>query len=645
MKKYIYTMLAGAALMFNACNLDEYDPNSLSGDEKLGEFETYQGLVNQCYSPLGAYLFKSSDYVMLAEGGTDIWGEPKNGNNHKDFHKYTGIDVTKSYYKAVWNNCYNMINLCNAVCDRAEIIEGASVTDIEQCVAQARCLRAYYYSILVEQFGNVTLELKESLTPNTAPERSSIEAIYAVIVSDLKYAVEKLPKEWTNYGRVTKKTALGLLCRVYIQGAAYNLQDDGVSYLQKAYDTSTDFIKNKDLYGAALWDDFADVFNEDNARGNKEYLFVAAYGNTASDAMTTDWATTEVYRYFMPNFGDYSDLGLYNKNNNTYVYGRTNDAKFLPSRYLLECFAQDETDTRFRYSFISAYAFYSGKNSLSNTTTNTYQEAHDKLIATSGADYTAKWGIASKWNGWCLYPHFYHKGSGELEVWNADGTVATAPSEGNILHPELPLAKGVEGQTYQYVAYASLKTLTPEEKAEYPCFVVNAMDLYETDGTPKEKTNYAGDPASTRELNIFPALSKFNMPGKEYMGFNSQTKTADVPIMRFAEVYLIAAEASVRLGKTDAKTYIDVLRNRAHAALAPSTINMDYIFDEYARELCGEFGRWNLLKRNKAFETRLGLYNKPAAANFVPTNYLRPIPKSFFDTIDNAAEYGQNDGY
>ena len=36
-------------------------------------------------------------------------------------------------------------------------------------------------------------------------------------------------------------------------------------------------------------------------------------------------------------------------------------------------------------------------------------------------------------------------------------------------------------------------------------------------------------------------------------------------IMRMAEVYLIAAEASVRLNKGDAAKYINVLRTRAGA--------------------------------------------------------------------------------
>ena len=59
---------------------------------------------------------------------------------------------------------------------------------------------------------------------------------------------------------------------------------------------------------------------------------------------------------------------------------------------------------------------------------------------------------------------------------------------------------------------------------------------------------------------------------------------------------------------------------------------------------CGEFTRWALLKRHKAFETRLPKYNPRAAVNFSQKNYLRPISYTFLNQIENSAEYGTN-GY
>jgi len=126
--------------------------------------------------------------------------------------------------------------------------------------------------------------------------------------------------------------------------------------------------------------------------------------------------------------------------------------------------------------------------------------------------------------------------------------------------------------------------------------------------------------------------------------------------MRMAEVYLIAAEATLHTsgnGATAAQ-YLNVLRKRACRNAADfnaatgmqlTTATMNDVFDEYARELCGEFNRCSLLKRNRAFETRLQAYNKTAFANFVPSrNYNRPIPFTFLNQINNANEFGTN-GY
>jgi hypothetical protein len=153
-------------------------------------------------------------------------------------------------------------------------------------------------------------------------------------------------------------------------------------------------------------------------------------------------------------------------------------------------------------------------------------------------------------------------------------------------------------------------------------------------------------------------MSKFNHNfDGGWVGSNFQLKLGNIMIMRMAEVYLIAAEAALHVNNGDGATaanYLNVLRKRAcrnsadfnaSTGMQLTTATMDDVFDEYARELCGEFNRWAILKRNKAFETRLQKYNATAFVNFDPTkHYKRPIPYSFLNQINNAAEFGTN-GY
>ena len=270
-------------------------------------------------------IYQSSDYLVCTEAGTDIWEEPKSGSSYQRYHSYNGMKTDDSYYYKVWQYSYLCINSCNIVIDGAENVTGDE-TEINECVAQARCLRAYYYMNLVEQFGNVDLQLKAADSENISfdAHRSTVPEIYAAIIEDLKFAVENLPVSFSDYySRVTKKSAMGLLARAYINGAGYDLKDtDGVSFLEKAYDTATTMINNKAIYEWYMHPAFADVFNENNNRNNEEALFIAAGAERNSDAYTNgNYSQSEMFRHFLPSLGTYTDLGLVDKTSN-FVYGR-----------------------------------------------------------------------------------------------------------------------------------------------------------------------------------------------------------------------------------------------------------------------------------------------------------------------------------
>ena len=66
------------------------------------------------------------------------------------------------------------------------------------------------------------------------PKRNTLSEIYSYIIDDLKYAADNL--NTTPYGnnraRVSRKAAMGLLARAYIQGAGQGLSEDTGKELQ-----------------------------------------------------------------------------------------------------------------------------------------------------------------------------------------------------------------------------------------------------------------------------------------------------------------------------------------------------------------------------------------------------------------------------
>jgi len=123
--------------------------------------------------------------------------------------------------------------------------------------------------------------------------------------------------------------------------------------------------------------------------------------------------------------------------------------------------------------------------------------------------------------------------------------------------------------------------------------------------------------------------------------------------MRLAEMYLIAAEGEMNIGKLDsAAYYVNIVRTRAalpgkvaNMQVLPSQITLDFILDERAREFAGEQLRWFDLKRTGKLVDRVKALNPDAAPFIQSFHTVRPIPQSQIDAVTNKDEFKQNTGY
>lgn len=149
----------------------------------------------------------------------------------------------------------------------------------------------------------------------------------------------------------------------------------------------------------------------------------------------------------------------------------------------------------------------------------------------------------------------------------------------------------------------------------------------------------------------FPVLNKYwdNLRAS----VNATDGRRDFPVIRLAEMYLIAAEAAFRQDKNDvAAAQINKLRERAvipgkeaEMLVLESDIDQDFILEERARELCGEMHRWYDLKRTGTLVERVKLYNSDGAPNIKEMHLVRPIPQTQIDRVSNPGNFPQNPGY
>lgn len=669
-------------LSISSCKkLDEFNPTSLSEQNVITNFAGWKAYQSNCYTGLWGSLI-GLQYGLTSEVGTDLWTFSFNSHNqYKDIMAYEAFTTSSGIIKNVWDFAWGSVAACNkTIALSSQLTDaGANAADIKTLVAETKCLRAYYYSVIVTQFGSVPLIVNDDPLKSLSPERTPIPQIYSQIIADLTAAAQDLPVTpyQNNQGRVTKKAALGLLARAYAQGAGEGLTESGKSYWQRAKEVADDLITNKGAYNASLYPDFAQVFASANNRNNAEALFTA-YGLNPYDPsydVFTGNSKPNIYLHYYPKLDDAfgtADVFKRSVNSNTSngYYGRLNQQFVAPTKYLINCF-NAAYDKRWENTFVTAFANYSGVQAINNLGSGAPAPANVTYAAASvtlTAAICTKYGIDASQVGKVIYPYadVNARNASANATWqyipsiwtkgNHTGNVSALQTVANAnVHP-YPLAADED----RFFVYLSKDPLTAADKKTRAYVTVNIDDLFDpadaTGSTYKAVVSTNGLP-NTALANLFPAMMKFNHNfDGAWLGGNFQQKLGNIMIMRMAEVYLIAAEATIKSGGSGAVAagYLNVLRQRAcrnatdfntatGMMLTNATIND--VFDEYARELCGEYSRWALLKREKAFESRLAAYNATAAANFKPTvHYNRPIPFAFLSQINNAGDFGTN-GY
>ncbi len=159
--------------------------------------------------------------------------------------------------------------------------------------------------------------------------------------------------------------------------------------------------------------------------------------------------------------------------------------------------------------------------------------------------------------------------------------------------------------------------------------------------------------ATGKVLNrlVYPSLRK-HMDSTR-LSYNEAQSARDVFVIRYAELFLIAAEAQLGLGRTDSAAYfINIIRTRAAdpgqtaaMQILPAQVTLDFILDERAREFAGEQLRWFDLKRTGKLISRVKALNPDVDPNIQSFHIVRPIPQSQLDAVLNKDEFKQNVGY
>lgn len=600
----ISTVSLGLAAGFIACtSLDEKLITGVSSEY----YATPDGLnsaVIASYSQLRGF-YGREQLLSLTQVGTDTWmAADQSGSNNKNFDAYDGgLNSGVAPLANTWNPAYQAINTLNAALDRGPNTEGIAPAVKQSLLGEAHFLRALNYFTLVQQFGDVTLNLHENKGVVVTAVRDSAAAVYRAIIADLDSAVTMLPVTQTDVGRATKGAAMTLRSKVYLTRAYQPYSPSKQADFQAALADAKAVI-NSGTY--SLEPVFADLWcvarpadpgrtgyceNTGYQQNRKEFIFTVQFSYDL-----TQYDGNDEYNYLhLVYLGQYDNNGIWVGTPRDLNNGRP-FRRLMPTPYELSLWnkyigtpgASDILDTRFDGSFQTVW------------------------IATQN------------------------------NVKNSTGTCPRCTSGGTI-------NAGDTAAVYQlYDVPSSVRSTKP--------YVILTPCPTDQVKTPTAST-YCGDRNNANDgyfnWQRYPSLKKFQ--DNLRANFTAQEGGKVQVVMRLGEVYLIAAEADVGLGnQAEAATFVNVLHQRAASPnhkndynVTAGQMTLDYIMDERERELAGEFGRWYDVVRPGPdfFLARVSKYNPHAAANVKAYHALRPIPQSQIDGVVVGPKYPQNPGY
>ena len=340
--KSIFILIALMAFNIQSCDkfLEEDLVSDVSGASYYTTPAGLEDAVDATYSSL-KYIHSNERAHSLTVFGTDTYTNGADGG-HKSFNYYdNGLNSASSQIREMWDELYRGINQANAVINRSQAIVGLDPDILSQRLAEVRFLRAYYYFVLVRQFGDVHLTLEETVGAEVTANKTPQETIYeTAIVPDLEFAIATLPNSQSDYGRATKPAAQNLL---------------GLVRLTRGYQTfakADDFSEAEGLFGNVINDysfalepNLGTLWDQDNDK-NKEIIFSVQYG---TDEILNGGEGNRSHLYFLMEYD--KEKGMIRDIANGRPFKR-----FRPTQYLLDLWgANRDNDSRYDLTYKHAW--------------------------------------------------------------------------------------------------------------------------------------------------------------------------------------------------------------------------------------------------------------------------------------------------
>ncbi len=218
-------------------------------------------------------------YLQALPTDEAVWNYSNNtdpiGMHQMQWSSSTQV-IAGLYYRCLFN-----ITLCNNFLVEStdekltqRNITGSNAADIRGYRNEARFLRAYLFSILLDEFGNVPFAQESSIVTGKPPTQIGRVDLFKYIESELKDLGNSLP-DANVYGRANKAASWALLSRIYLNAEVYT----GTTNTQY-YTNAITYSKKVISAGYSLHPNYKELMLADNNLNTDEFIWTINYDGT-----------------------------------------------------------------------------------------------------------------------------------------------------------------------------------------------------------------------------------------------------------------------------------------------------------------------------------------------------------------------------
>ncbi|MBN9385810.1 MAG: RagB/SusD family nutrient uptake outer membrane protein [Chitinophagaceae bacterium] len=229
MKLFLSLLIVVAVLGAGCTKLKDTSYRQIIGSEFVPGVTDLAALSGAAYVDWRGLLLQWNTLYRAQEVSGDEMLTPARPNGWVDGGVYRRIHEHKwttddDIVINVWTRAYQGITNCNRIIYQAQ--SGAipvAAKDTASLIAETRLLRASYYWVLCDMYGNVPIVDRFDVPSGFLPKQSTRKQVYDFIVNELLTNIPLVSVEnnAATYGKFNKWAGLALLAKMYLNAEVY----------------------------------------------------------------------------------------------------------------------------------------------------------------------------------------------------------------------------------------------------------------------------------------------------------------------------------------------------------------------------------------------------------------------------------------